>query len=249
MDNRFEKILTGLMALSAVGIIMLICFSGVWQTEGAVASSINDHPGIMRFHVIANSNSDEDQALKLEVRDYVLQRVEAGITSAIAADTKDTGKAETSDKAVDFERQAQITRAYINENLPQIQTWAAEAVAVAGASYGVSAQTGVRHIPAKQYDDMFFPEGNYEALTITIGEGKGENWWCVVFPPLCLIDSENSAYEEEFDISEEDRLILKFKTEELLSGHGGAVSGNDSGIVCKSSISDVLCVLVGDNAR
>ena len=93
---------------------------------------------------------------------------------------------------------------------------------------------------------MYFPEGNYEALTITIGEGKGENWWCVVFPPLCLIDSENSAYEEEFDVSEEDRLILKFKTEELLSSHGVA-DISIYGIVCQSSISDVLCAVFAEN--
>lgn len=243
MDTRFEKILTGLMMLSAVGIIALLCFSGVRQTGEAAASSINDHPGIMRFHVIANSDSEKDQALKLEVRDYVLQRVEAGITAAIASENNENGDQYSADA---YDHQAAITRNYINENLPQIKTWAEEAISAAGADYAVKVQTGVRHIPAKQYDDMYFPEGNYEALTITIGEGKGENWWCVVFPPLCLIDSENSAYEEEFDVSEEDRLILKFKTEELLSSHGVADS-SIYGIVCQSSISDVLCVVFEEN--
>ena len=120
MDTRFEKILTGLMMLSAVGIIALLCFSGVRQTGEAAASSINDHPGIMRFHVIANSDSEKDQTLKLEVRDYVLQRVEAGITAAIASENNENGDQYSADA---YDHQAAITRNYINENLPQIKTW------------------------------------------------------------------------------------------------------------------------------
>ena len=113
MDTRFEKILTGLMMLSAVGIIALLCFSGVRQTGEAAASSINDHPGIMRFHVIANSDSEKDQTLKLEVRDYVLQRVEAGITAAIASENNENGDQYSADA---YDHQAAITRNYINEN-------------------------------------------------------------------------------------------------------------------------------------
>ena len=67
---------------------------------------------------------------------------------------------------------------------------------------------------------MYFPAGSYEALTITIGEGKGQNWWCVVFPPLCLVDARESGYEEMFDKDIQGRLVLKSKVLELLKNGG-----------------------------
>lgn len=213
MDKRVGIIITVIMIGAAAALPFI--------PDGG--SLINDYPGIMRFHVIANSDSEEDQALKLKVRDYVLGKVQSGVTRAIAdPDTEKSGK---SDEAV--------TREYINDNLSQIEDWARQAIEANGASYEATAETGVKHIPAKQYDDIMFPEGNYEALTITIGEGKGQNWWCVVFPPLCLIDTGDSEYAEEFDITGEDRPILKFKTEELLKG-------SNFNYVCKSAIYDIL---------
>ena len=84
----------------------------------------------------------------------------------------------------------------------------------------MKAAIGVTAIPAKQYDDVYFPAGTYEALTITIGEGKGQNWWCVIFPPLCLVDAQESQYEELFDEDIEGRLVLKSKILELLQQSG-----------------------------
>ncbi len=208
-DKKFKKALTIMMLLAFIALPLLYkAESRAEVREGLIGSDgmINRHPGIMRFHVVANSDSAEDQELKLAVRDYVLSKVQGEIARAINNEKSNTEAS-----------QSLIMRNYIKNNLHQIRQWAQEAVDDAGFEYKAAADIGIRHIPAKYYDELYFPEGNYEALTITLGEGKGKNWWCVVFPPLCLIDSEDSAYKEEFDIEEEERLQLKFKTLELLS--------------------------------
>lgn len=207
MTKKSEKILGYLMAAAILAMPLLTDTSrDAAEGAGLISSGglVNQHPGIMRFHVVANSDSDEDQELKLLVRNYVLAKVENEITQSIV----EAGGPEADQSAV--------MREYIEGNLPRIESWAREVVELHNFDYEVKAYMGIRHIPAKQYGDLFFPEGNYEALTLSIGEGAGQNWWCVVFPPLCLVDSEDSAYCEELGVSDEDRLSLRFKTAELL---------------------------------
>ena len=158
---------------------------------------INEYEGIIRFHVIANSDSEEDQELKFKVRNRVLAKVQNALEGSSGASR---------------------TRAYIEENLEEIEACALQCVR--GYDYNVKARIGVTAIPAKQYDDVYFPAGSYEALTITIGEGKGQNWWCVVFPPLCLVDAREGGYEEMFDENAQGRLVLKSKVLELLRQGG-----------------------------
>ena len=160
---------------------------------------INEYEGIIRFHVIANSDSDEDQKLKFKVRNRVLAKVQ---------------------NALEGSSSASRTRVYIEENLEEIEACALQCVRAEGYDYNVKARIGVTAIPAKQYDDVYFPAGSYEALTITIGEGKGQNWWCVVFPPLCLVDAREGGYEEMFDENAQGRLVLKSKVLELLRKGG-----------------------------
>lgn len=160
---------------------------------------INEYEGIIRFHVIANSDSDEDQELKFKVRNQVLAKVQ---------------------NALEGSQGAAQTRAYIEDNLEEIEACALECIRAEGYDYSVKARIGVTAIPAKQYDDLYFPAGSYEALTITIGEGKGQNWWCVVFPPLCLVDAREGGYEEMFDEDLQGRLVLKSKVLELLRQGG-----------------------------
>ena len=160
---------------------------------------INEYEGIIRFHVIANSDSEEDQELKFKVRNRVLAKVQ---------------------NALEGSSSASRTRVYIEENLEEIEACALQCVRAEGYDYNVKARIGVTAIPAKQYDDVYFPAGSYEALTITIGEGKGQNWWCVVFPPLCLVDAREGGYEEMFDENAQGRLVLKSKVLELLRKGG-----------------------------
>lgn len=234
MDKKFEKILIIAMTLAFIALPLLYEAESYAKIEkGRIGSDgmINQHPGIMRFHVIANSDSDKDQELKLAVRNYVLSKVQNEIANAI----------NSSGAGEENSAQASIMREYIKNNLPQIQEWAQEVINASGFEYSARASIGIKHIPAKYYDDLYFPEGNYEALTITLGEGKGQNWWCVVFPPLCMVDSADSSYSEEFNLTEEERLTLKFKTEELLK------SLDDNNLTCKYSIYETVGKFIRDS--
>lgn len=206
-----------------------------------VPESVNEYPGIIRFHVIANSNSQKDQNIKYMVRNHVFCKLENQLTAAMlqaetraaaadaAAGTAKQAALTASASAALPERTAQTaraadrsairaatSRAYIKAHLPEIEAWAQDCLRAAGCSYTARAQYGVCAIPAKSYDDIYFPAGNYEALTITLGAGEGENWWCVVFPPLCMVDAADSAYKDNFHVDQQGRLVLKSKIRELL---------------------------------
>ena len=206
-----------------------------------VPESVNEYPGIIRFHVIANSNSQKDQNIKYMVRNHVFCKLENQLTAAMlqaetraaAADTAaGTAKqaalaasasaalpertAQTARAADRSAMRAATSRAYIKAHLSEIEAWAQDCLRAAGCSYTARAQYGVCAIPAKSYDDIYFPAGNYEALTITLGAGEGENWWCVVFPPLCMVDAADSAYKDSFHVDQQGRLVLKSKIRELL---------------------------------
>ena len=84
-----------------------------------------------------------------------------------------------------------------------------------GKSYKAEANLGIRWIPEKTYGDMYFPAGNYEALNLTLGRGEGQNWWCVLFPPLCLIEEDEEAIKE-MGISEEQKIEIKWKLMDIL---------------------------------
>ena len=190
--------LAGLAAQAEEAEAEAAVFAHIEQSQWAPDSPglVNEYQGIIRFHVIANSDSEEDQALKLHVRNCVVMKLQ----NALMACT-------------DIEE----TRVYIERNLALIEEWAADCVEGWGYDYDVKARIGVSAIPAKQYDDLYFPAGNYEALTITIGEGKGQNWWCVVFPPLCLVDASDEAYGELFAEDEQGRIVLRSKLKEILA--------------------------------
>ncbi len=119
---------------------------------------------MIRLHVVANSDSDEDQALKLKVRDAVLTR--CGVYTA-GLDREEAGEA-------------------LAQALPQLGQTAAETVAREGYDYPVRVSLGQERFPTRDYTDFSLPAGTYTALRVEIGAGAGHNWWCVLFPPLCL---------------------------------------------------------------
>lgn len=204
MDKRFERILIILMAASFMFLIILGTYN---YAEGKMQSLENQYPGILRFHVIANSDTVSDQNLKLKVRNYVLERLQHALGDEMALAKESMG--EEFDESI-------VMKKYIKSNLDTIEEWAFQALKLDNSNYDCKVTIGVRHIPAKYYDDIFFPEGNYEALTITIGEGKGQNWWCVVFPPLCLVENDDSSYRSKLDMDESEKLQLKSKILEIM---------------------------------
>lgn len=151
----------------------------------------NEHAGIIRLHVIANSDSEADQALKLKVRDAVVEYVEQNNHST----------------TVDESRQ------FLKENKNRLEKIAEGVIAAQGYDYDANANIGVCFIPEKTYGDITFPAGNYEAMNITLGEGEGQNWWCVLFPPLCLLEEGTEQLAED----EATKLQLEWKVLELMN--------------------------------
>ncbi len=161
---------------------------------------------VVRLHVLANSDSEEDQSLKLLVRDQVLQQA-AGILEGAE------------------DRQTAESR--LRGSLPDLEAAAARTVAANGYDYPVTAELEETEFPTKEYDGFALPAGRYLALRVSIGRAEGRNWWCVVFPPLCAAASEevpqtalaSGLTEEQVAlITEEDRgYELRFKAVEWWS--------------------------------
>lgn len=131
---------------------------------------------IIRFHVLANSDSDEDQALKLKVKNAVVE-----------------GLKEPLEEAENIEEARNI----VNQNISLVTQIALNIIKEEGYDYGVNVNLSDTYFPTKIYGDMTFPPGIYEALRIEIGEAKGKNWWCVMFPPLCFVDGTYSVVPEK----------------------------------------------------
>ena len=174
----------------------------------AVCEDISD--SIFRLHVIANSDSYEDQLLKLKVRDSILDYMN---TICINTTSKEEAIEIISKHLDDFK---QISQNTIYEN---------------GYDYTVNIEIGNFEFPVKTYGDISFPAGYYDALRIKIGKSLGHNWWCVMFPPLCFIDVssgivpdeskeilESELSKEEYNLISEnnDEFKIKFKLVEVL---------------------------------
>lgn len=185
----------------AVGVIAFPIIKNETQAA-SIQQSIAEK--ILRFHVIANSDRPEDQALKLKVRDRVLQYMEP-----LLKDSKDQKESE------------QIIEAH----LPQIEEQAKLELQEQGSAASVSVSIQNRYFPVKEYGDLVFPEGEYEALCIEIGASEGKNWWCVLYPKLCFVDSLYAVVPDES--KEELKTLLTQEEYE-------AVLQSDEKIVVKS---------------
>ncbi len=148
---------------------------------------------IVRLHVIANSDSETDQRLKLRVRDAVLRA--AGEEISAAATALDLNEAVKSRMDI-LEKAAETT------------------VQEEGFDYDVSLQFGVFDFPAKTYSGVTYPAGRYNAVRVIIGEGAGKNWWCVLFPPLCF--TEETMKTTSANLTEPE-FKAKFKILEIFS--------------------------------
>ena len=169
--------------------------AGVWSSASASALAGQ----VLRLHVVANSDTQEDQILKLQVRDAVLEQ--AGL---LLEDVTDRGEAE----------------AVLSQQLQALAEAGAAVVAGAGYDYPVTVSLEDCWFPTKVYDGFSLPAGNYRALRVVIGAGEGQNWWCVVFPPLCLgsVTEEVAATAAQAGLSE-DQVSL--------------ITGRDGGYVLK----------------
>ena len=158
--------------LNRIGICFLLAVC-VWLFM-LVADRQKMRQELIRFHVVAASDSQEDQAVKLQVRDAVIQAVQQDLQNL-----------------TDMEE----AKAYLAENLPKVESIANQVLAQAGFDDTAKVSLCIEEFTTRVYDTFTLPAGLYESLRIIIGEGEGQNWWCVVFPSLCL-PATTEGFEE-----------------------------------------------------
>ena len=199
----------GVICAAALVLVTAVSYIS-WQV-------IDIEDSVLRLHIVANSDSDEDQALKLKVRDEVVERCGFLFENCVSAE------------------QSIKTAA---DNIGFIKYVAEQVITENGYNYDADCQVTQCSFPTKQYERpgdgvVSLPRGEYNALNIKIGAAKGKNWWCVMYPPLCFVDGVASVPDEtdellksqltasEYElITESDRpeIKIKFKIAELLGG-------------------------------
>jgi stage II sporulation protein R len=181
--------------LMVFAIIVLI---SCWESNRnniALADSVIPEQSI-RLRILANSDSIEDQVMKRRVRDVVIAQMNKWV------------------KAPDGIEDARRT---VLEQLPAIQTLVNSELAAHGYHYAVQVELGQVPFPTKMYGNRVYPAGQYEALRITLGQGEGQNWWCVLFPPLCFVDAiSGEAVAEKTTSSNVSEPTLQIKSKKQI---------------------------------
>ena len=179
-------------------LLLIYCMICAFSYVNAVSNNIQN--SVFRLHVIANSDSSEDQNLKYIVRDKVLEYI-------------NTISDSTSSK--------EDVIALVNKNINEIQKIAENTIIENGYNYSVKLSIGNFAFPTKSYGDITFPAGFYDALKIEIGRAEGQNWWCVMFPPLCFVDVTSGIVPEESkenikeNLSEEEYNLLSTTSDDI----------------------------------
>ncbi|WP_455714155.1 stage II sporulation protein R [Anaerosporobacter sp.] len=189
-----------LLILLCYMVFVVIDFSIHTTSAKEITEGISEK--IIRLHVLANSDDEADQALKLKVKDAVVKKF--GSTFASAKNKSD----------------AEIL---IEENFEDIRKVALDVIKEEGYDYDVHVYITDCMFPTKVYKDLTFPAGMYEALRIDIGTGEGKNWWCVMYPPLCFVDQTYSVVPEDSKRQLEDLLTTR-EYESLLTDQSTKVT-------------------------
>ena len=177
---NIKNIRNRIYILASILVVILITstFVIIKEVNKIEACTYDYKDKLIRFHVIANSDSDKDQKLKLKVRDEVISYLQPKL--------ENSNSIEESEKIIknEYKTLENISKKVISKN---------------GYNYTVKVGLEYSNFPAKQYSSVVLPAGKYKALRIIIGEGKGKNWWCVMFPPLCFVDDQNGIIDEKTD--------------------------------------------------
>ena len=179
-----------------VFLFLLFIYITVCASSYVSAVSTNISSSVFRLHVIANSDSCEDQNLKFIVRDKILDYMNSLVDTNISS----------KDEVIKI----------VSENLENFNTIAQNTIYENGYNYDVSVEIGNFAFPTKSYGDISLPAGYYDALRVSIGEAKGKNWWCVMFPPLCFVDVSSGVVPEDSKETLEE--CLSDEEYELISG-------------------------------
>lgn len=201
MINKI-KIRISILILILITVIsaMTISISGEVKKISTASEDYKDK--LIRFHVIANSDSDEDQNLKLKVRDAIIDYLQPKLSNSKSI--------EESESIIinEYSKLEEISKSIITKN---------------GYDYDVKIGIDYSNFPTKQYSNIVLPAGEYKALRIVIGEGKGKNWWCVMFPPLCFVDEQKGVIDKATDdklkevLTEEEYELIAQNTRKQVS--------------------------------
>lgn len=202
--KRYKGFVLRAVLFVFIGALFVFGLLSLYSME--VMADLKDN--LVRLHVVADSDDAEAQALKLKVRDSV-----AAYTGSLLAEADSVEESLT----------------ILRENIENIESVAKETIAAEGHSEPVKVTVGEFDFPLKSYGNITLPTGNYNALRVVIGSGSGRNWWCVLFPPLCFVDTA----AEEVSASGMDRL------EETLTGESfDVINGSGENLVLRFKIVD-----------
>lgn len=160
------RLLICLFSVLAVSAIVVMSSIKTNIDECLVQAGIASN--IIRFHVRANSDTDTDQQLKIKVKNEVVSYIKPFLENSPSIDT---------------------SREILSQHIEDIKDTALDTIHKEGFNYNVNVYFEQSYFPMKTYADVTFPSGEYEAFRIDIGEANGKNWWCVLYPPLCFVDS------------------------------------------------------------
>ncbi len=193
--QKGKEIIKRIAFVAAVfSVCVLMHFYGKEMDKQEMQKDIADQ--VIRLHVVANSDSQDDQELKLEVKEEIVELLRAELKE---------------DTSVVMAQQT------LRDHLGEIEEMAGRYIKERGYDYEVNAELGTCYFPVKEYGDMIFPAGEYKALKVNIGKSQGKNWWCVMYPTLCLVDS---TYQVVPDDSKEKlrENLTEEEYESLLTG-------------------------------
>lgn len=161
---------------TVLALLISICATGILTQAKVTEVQKKMADEVFRFHVLANSDSEKDQALKMKVKEAVIDYMKEQLPKS---------------------ESVEMTREWAKTHIREIEKLAEETLQSEGCKDRVRAEVTNCYFPEKTYGDITFPKGRYNALRIEIGEAKGQNWWCVLYPNLCFIDAVHAVVPEE----------------------------------------------------
>lgn len=199
-------------ALSVSCFLLALLCSMIWLSGSKENLAQRISPHILRFHVIANSNSPRDQEVKLQVKELLLAELNEIPESGLPQDNTLCFSPEDQDSPASAAKEAICQ--YIQKNQTQLEQKANALLSSLGFSYETQLRITRCYFPTKAYGDIVLPRGTYDAVQVSIGDARGRNWWCVVYPRLCFLDAthaivpESSRQQLKNIVGEEDYGLL-----------------------------------------
>lgn len=220
IENRKNcRIRQGICAILGICASFILTSVVLDRQEVVAAKQITDAQEkladeVFRFHVLANSDSEVDQELKLKVRDEILSYMKEYIGTNEESGSQN-GVAQSAEISLGEMPECQSVKLWAAEHLTEIERVALEVIDTEGYDYPVNARVTECYFPDRRYGEVLFPKGYYEALRVEIGEAAGHNWWCVLYPSLCFTDATCAVVTEEGE--EELAKVLDAETYETVT--------------------------------